>query len=74
MEALTNLVSVSIGNNGIKSLDNVKYLRRFSSLRLVNLSGNPICKARFPGPASCLAFRQSARLLAPLGSRSASHP
>ena len=47
MEALTNLVSVSIGNNGIKSLDNVKYLRRFSSLRLVNLSGNPICKARY---------------------------
>lgn len=32
------------GQNQLKKLDNVMYLRQFKNLRLVNLAGNPICK------------------------------
>ena len=32
------------GNNQLKKLDNVMYLRQFRNLRLVNLAGNPFCK------------------------------
>ncbi len=32
------------GQNQLKKLDNVMYLRQFRNLRLVNLAGNPICK------------------------------
>ncbi len=32
------------GNNQLKRLDNVMYLRQFRNLRLVNLAGNPFCK------------------------------
>jgi Leucine-rich repeat (LRR) protein len=32
------------GNNNLKRLDNVMYLRQFKNLRLVNLAGNPFCK------------------------------
>jgi IS5 family transposase len=32
------------GNNQLKRLDSVMYLRQFRNLRLVNLAGNPFCK------------------------------
>lgn len=35
---------VLAGNNQLKKLDNVMYLRQFKNLRLVNLAGNPFCK------------------------------
>ncbi|XP_022802864.1 dynein regulatory complex subunit 3-like [Stylophora pistillata] len=41
MESLTQLHVFSIGNNSLKQLDNVIYLRKFKSLRTLNLSGNP---------------------------------
>lgn len=41
MDFLTQLHVFSIGNNSLKQLDNVVYLRRFKSLRTLNLSGNP---------------------------------
>ncbi|XP_064618992.1 dynein regulatory complex subunit 3-like [Lineus longissimus] len=42
METL-NLHVFSIGNNNLKELDNLVYLRRFKKLRTLNLSGNPFC-------------------------------
>lgn len=44
LDALTGLNALSVGNNAIAELENVMYLRRFDHLRLVNLSGNPVCK------------------------------
>ena len=38
-----DLNCLSIGNNSIKSLDNLMYLRKFKKLRLLNLEGNPVC-------------------------------
>jgi hypothetical protein len=34
---------MSPGNNKLKKLENVMYLRQFKNLRLVNLWGNPFC-------------------------------
>eukprot|EP00967_Tisochrysis_lutea_P090837 scaffold130112_cov17-Tisochrysis_lutea.AAC.1 len=32
------------GQNNLKKLDSIFYLRQFKNLRLVNLAGNPFCK------------------------------
>jgi len=32
------------GNNNLKKLDSIFYLRQFKDLRLINLAGNPFCK------------------------------
>lgn len=34
---------LSLGNNNIKALDNLLYMRRFDNLRTINLKGNPVC-------------------------------
>eukprot|EP00741_Cyanophora_paradoxa_P012849 tig00020629_g12407.t1 len=45
LDTLTNLQVLSLGNNAIKEMENtVKYLRKFKSLRCLNLAGNPIHK------------------------------
>lgn len=41
---MANLNVLSLGNNLIKDLTNIMYLRKFKSLRLINLSGNPIAQ------------------------------
>jgi hypothetical protein len=44
LDSQSQLNVFSIGQNQIKKLDNVMYLRQFGNLRLVNLAGNPISK------------------------------
>ncbi|KAJ1503426.1 Dynein regulatory complex subunit 3 [Coelomomyces lativittatus] len=44
MDALINLNVLSIGNNCINEIQQISYLSRFESLRLLNASGNPICR------------------------------
>ncbi|KAI9002253.1 hypothetical protein BC832DRAFT_560967 [Gaertneriomyces semiglobifer] len=44
LDDLVNLNVLSIGNNGLTVLENVIYLARFENLRVLNLSGNQICK------------------------------
>ncbi|XP_048848314.1 dynein regulatory complex subunit 3 [Brienomyrus brachyistius] len=44
MDSLVHLQVVSLGNNLLSQLDNIVYLRRFESLRTLNLAGNPFCK------------------------------
>lgn len=44
MDALVNLHVLSAGNNKLAQLDNLIYLRRFKSLRTLNLSGCPVCE------------------------------
>ncbi|XP_059572564.1 dynein regulatory complex subunit 3 isoform X2 [Alligator mississippiensis] len=43
MDTLQELQIFSIGNNNLTSLENVVYLRKFSKLRTLNLTGNPLC-------------------------------
>ncbi|KFP73136.1 Leucine-rich repeat-containing protein 48, partial [Acanthisitta chloris] len=43
MDTLQELQLFSIGKNNLTSLDDVIYLRRFKSLRTLNLTGNPLC-------------------------------
>eukprot|EP00906_Rhabdomonas_costata_P033356 RCo047007 len=45
MDTLVNLNCFSIGKNNLNELDNVsRYLRKFRKLRMLTLSGNPLCK------------------------------
>ncbi|KAI9094323.1 hypothetical protein DFS34DRAFT_243321 [Phlyctochytrium arcticum] len=44
LDDLVNLNVLSLGNNGITVLDNVNYLAKFNHLRVLNLSGNTICR------------------------------
>ncbi|CEP00387.1 unnamed protein product (mitochondrion) [Plasmodiophora brassicae] len=44
LDALTKLNVLSLGNNNIKDVENIVYLRRFQDLRLLNLTGNPVCR------------------------------
>ena len=44
LEKCSNLQCFSIGNNRIASLEQVIRLRQLGSLRMLTLSGNPICK------------------------------
>eukprot|EP00163_Fabomonas_tropica_P010984 TRINITY_DN213_c0_g3_i1.p1 TRINITY_DN213_c0_g3~~TRINITY_DN213_c0_g3_i1.p1 ORF type:complete len:578 (+),score=178.29 TRINITY_DN213_c0_g3_i1:63-1736(+) len=43
LESQKNLETLSIGNNVLKNLDNLMYLRQFRRLRMVNITGNPVC-------------------------------
>jgi oligoribonuclease (3'-5' exoribonuclease) len=43
METLKELNVFSIGNNLLRQMENIMYLRQFRQLRLVNLAGNPVC-------------------------------
>lgn len=43
LDELLCIESLSLGNNDINNLENVLYLRPFKTLRLLVLSGNPIC-------------------------------
>ncbi|XP_039255654.1 dynein regulatory complex subunit 3-like [Styela clava] len=43
MDSLKNLHVLSVGNNKLNQLDNLIYLRRFTNLRTLNLSGCPVC-------------------------------
>ena len=43
MENLTQLEVFSIGNNKVPNLEDVTYLTKFPSLRVLNLAGNPLC-------------------------------
>ncbi|NXL90783.1 DRC3 protein, partial [Alectura lathami] len=43
MDTLQELQIFSIGKNQLTALENVVYLRRFKSLRTLNLAGNPFC-------------------------------
>ncbi|XP_010287129.1 PREDICTED: leucine-rich repeat-containing protein 48 [Phaethon lepturus] len=43
MDALQELQIFSIGKNNLTILEDVIYLRRFKSLRTLNLTGNPFC-------------------------------
>ncbi|KAL7748036.1 hypothetical protein RI367_006582 [Sorochytrium milnesiophthora] len=43
MDQLVNLNVLSIGNNNIQDIENLAYLSRFENLRLLNISGNPLC-------------------------------
>ncbi|KAJ3191999.1 Dynein regulatory complex subunit 3 [Irineochytrium annulatum] len=44
MEDLVNLTVFSIGNNNLTQLDNLAYLTRFEHLRILNCTGNSLCK------------------------------
>lgn len=44
LDSLQKLSALSVGNNQIAALDSVMYLRTIPTLRILNLSGNPICK------------------------------
>ncbi|CAM9289298.1 unnamed protein product [Phaeothamnion confervicola] len=44
LDACQELQCLSLGNNRIAGLDNIVRLRQFTKLRLVSLSGNPVCK------------------------------
>lgn len=45
MDTLVNLNCFSVGKNNLNELDNVsRYLRKFKKLRMLTLSGNPLCK------------------------------
>ncbi|KAJ3020829.1 Dynein regulatory complex subunit 3 [Thoreauomyces humboldtii] len=44
LDDLVNLNVLSLGNNQLSVLENVNYLSKFESLRVLNLSGNSICK------------------------------
>lgn len=44
MDKLVHLNCFSVGNNELGRLDNILYLRRFGNLRMVTLTGNPVCK------------------------------
>lgn len=44
LDSLTELQVFSIGNNNITSLDGLEYLIKFEKLRVLNLSGNAVCK------------------------------
>ncbi|NWU66467.1 DRC3 protein, partial [Pterocles burchelli] len=43
MDTLQKLQIFSIGKNNLAALEDVVYLRRFKSLRTLNLMGNPLC-------------------------------
>ncbi|KAM6197058.1 dynein regulatory complex subunit 3 [Sarcoramphus papa] len=43
MDTLQELQIFSIGKNNLTTLEDVIYLRRFKSLRTLNLTGNPLC-------------------------------
>ncbi|CAH6786247.1 Drc3 [Phodopus roborovskii] len=45
LDALVKLQVLSLGNNQISNMMNVIYLRRFTCLRTLTLSGNPIAEA-----------------------------
>ncbi|KAL1778927.1 dynein regulatory complex subunit 3 isoform X1 [Sigmodon hispidus] len=45
LDALVKLQVLSLGNNQISNIMNVIYLRRFTCLRTLSLSGNPIAEA-----------------------------
>ncbi|XP_017370323.1 dynein regulatory complex subunit 3 isoform X2 [Cebus imitator] len=45
LDALVKLQVLSLGNNQIDNMMNIIYLRRFSCLRTLSLSGNPISEA-----------------------------
>ncbi|XP_068002664.1 dynein regulatory complex subunit 3 isoform X2 [Melanerpes formicivorus] len=44
MDTLQELQIFSIGKNNLTTLEDVVYLRRFQSLRMLNLTGNPLCE------------------------------
>ncbi|KAJ3415179.1 Dynein regulatory complex subunit 3 [Chytridiales sp. JEL 0842] len=44
MDDLVNLQVFSIGNNNLAALENTAYLTRFENLRVLNCSGNALCK------------------------------
>ncbi|KAJ3107631.1 Dynein regulatory complex subunit 3 [Phlyctochytrium planicorne] len=44
MEDLVNLTVFSVGNNNLTQLESLLYLTRFESLRVLNCSGNTLCK------------------------------
>ena len=41
---MSSLTVLSLGNNLVKDLEALSYLRPFKSLRLINFAGNPICQ------------------------------
>ncbi|KAJ0399193.1 hypothetical protein ATCC90586_000035 [Pythium insidiosum] len=43
LDALKRLQVLSIGNNAIATTDGLLYLKTLESLRVLNLSGNPVC-------------------------------
>jgi hypothetical protein len=43
LDSLPNLKCLSLGNNRIESLEQVTLLRKIKSLRMLTLSGNPVC-------------------------------
>ncbi|KAI9221018.1 hypothetical protein BC828DRAFT_382162 [Blastocladiella britannica] len=44
LDSLKRLTVLSIGNNDIQDMQQLAYLSRFPRLRLLNVSGNPLCK------------------------------
>ncbi|XP_061456387.1 dynein regulatory complex subunit 3 [Rhineura floridana] len=44
LDMLQELQVFSVGNNNIQTLENIIYLRKFKSLRTLNLTGNPVCE------------------------------
>ncbi|KAI9179347.1 hypothetical protein H9P43_004666 [Blastocladiella emersonii ATCC 22665] len=44
MDKLVRLNVLSIGNNDIQDMAELAYLSRFENLRLLNVSGNPLCR------------------------------
>ncbi|XP_040604701.1 dynein regulatory complex subunit 3 [Mesocricetus auratus] len=45
LDALVKLQVLSLGNNQISNIMNILYLRRFTDLRTLTLSGNPVAEA-----------------------------
>ncbi|TPX64203.1 hypothetical protein SpCBS45565_g06062 [Spizellomyces sp. 'palustris'] len=46
LDDLVKLNVLSLGNNGLTVLENVNYLAKFENLRVLNLSGNTICRSQ----------------------------
>jgi hypothetical protein len=44
MDDLVNLQVFSIGNNNIQTVESLSYLLKFEHIRILNLSGNQVCK------------------------------
>ncbi|KAJ3287744.1 Dynein regulatory complex subunit 3 [Borealophlyctis nickersoniae] len=44
LDDLVNLTVLSVGNNNLTVLENLSYLTKFSNLRVLNVSGNSLCK------------------------------
>jgi Leucine-rich repeat (LRR) protein len=44
LDPLTQLNVLSVGNNELQDMSDLAYLSKFENLRLLNVSGNPLCK------------------------------